>query len=104
MKRTMCTNDVADRLSFLPDRLRDTAALMFTSPRRAAAWIGMMTSEEIELAAKHQPTQEHVERLKEIYHEIFPDFDIEDGTRRILPGFQMMYSVMDVCTHSYRQC
>ncbi|NTF18219.1 hypothetical protein G6L37_07350 [Agrobacterium rubi] len=90
------------KLSFLPERLRHMAALMFSSPRRAAAWIGMMDPDGMfELAAKHQPSPQDVERLKALFVEQFPDHDLENGEHRMLSGTPMMYPVKEVCTHLY---
>ena len=90
MKRVVDFDHLESRMSFLPERLRSTAVCMFASPRRAAAWIGMMTANDIELAPKHQPSPDDLARLKAIYLEIFPNHDPDDGTHRMLSGVHMI--------------
>lgn len=101
MTRSIDFTLLESKVSFLPERLRNTAVCMFASPRRAAAWIGLMTCETIDLADKHQPSPEHVERLQELFLELFPDHDPELGTHRMLSGVPVMYPVQEICTHVY---
>lgn len=91
---------VANRLAFLPDALLATAEMMFTSPVRASAWIGVFGCDTIEVSAKHRPTPSDLNELKRAYHELFPAHDLASG-KPTNDRFAIWYPVVSVAEFHY---